>query len=231
MRMIELDGLAGELGWEQRRGGEERGEGVGGGGGDGEVGEVGGADELLRAGVVEEGDEAVEVVGGVEQGAGLVVEAELSPGEDLKELVEGAHPAGEGDEGVGEVVHHRFAVVHGGDDVEASEGEVVDLAGEQGVGDDAKGLAAVVEDGVGEGTHEADGGAPVNERDAMRREQGAEGDGVFAEAGVCAGLRAAEDADALDRGERRLGHAARRGLGGLMRGRERRGGRRSRGGR
>jgi hypothetical protein len=50
------------------------------------------AEQLLCGGVVEEREQRIEVAVNVEQRAGLAVQAELRPGEDLEELVQRAEP-------------------------------------------------------------------------------------------------------------------------------------------
>jgi hypothetical protein len=57
----------------------------------------------------------------IEQADGLAVEAELGPGEDLEELLEGAQPARQGDETVGQLGHAGLAGVHRIDHLEAGQ--------------------------------------------------------------------------------------------------------------
>src|SRR5581483_2135770 len=53
--------------------------------------------EPLAHGMVQEAVQRVEVAGHVQHPAGLGVEAELGPGDDLEELLQGAEPARQGD--------------------------------------------------------------------------------------------------------------------------------------
>ena len=94
-------------------------------------------DEALGHGVVEQRHERVVVAGHVQDADRLAVDAELAPGHDLEELLEGAHAAGEGDEAVGQLGHERLAGVHGGDDAHVGDAAVGELARGEAVGDDA----------------------------------------------------------------------------------------------
>lgn len=100
---------------------------------------------------------------GVDEDDGFSVQAELLEGEDLDGLLEGAEAAGEGDEAIGAGFHERLAFAQaGGDDelVGVFEGE---FTVEEGLGESAGDAAAVAVDGAGEGAHEADAGAAVDE--------------------------------------------------------------------
>ena len=84
------------------------------------------------------------------------MEAELRPRRDLEQLLQGAEPAGEGHEPVGQLVHQGLALVHRADDPQVGEAVVGDLPVGHVLGDDADHLAAGVEHGVGDLAHEAD---------------------------------------------------------------------------
>ncbi len=173
----------------------DEGEGFGGVAGDLNEGAVGGADEAFGDAVVKEGEETVVITVEVDEDAGLGVDAELCPGDDLDELVHGAVAAGEGDEGVGAVGEHGLALMHGADDVELGEAAVVDLALADDVGDDADDLAAGFEGGVGDDAHGADRGASVDEAVAGDGEEAAEIAGGIAVDGGDAVGGGAEDTD------------------------------------
>ena len=98
--------------------------------------------EAARRDMVEEGDHPVPEAVDVEQGERLGVIAERVPAPRLEQFVERADAAGNGDEGVGQLGHHRLALVHVGDDVELGEAGMGDLEVDQRLRDHAIGLAA-----------------------------------------------------------------------------------------
>ena len=71
--------------------------------------------------MVEEAHEAVEVAAHVEEPERLGVQAELVPGVDLEQLLERPHPARQRDERVGQLRHHRLALVHRVDDAQVAQ--------------------------------------------------------------------------------------------------------------
>ena len=92
---------------------------------------IGLAHEAFVYGVVEKLDQLVVVAGGVEQGAGFLVVAELAPGPDLEQLFKGADAAGQGDKAVRQVGHHGLALVHGADFVQGGQAFVGQFALDQ----------------------------------------------------------------------------------------------------
>ena len=86
-----------------------------------------GAQEPLGDGVVEETQQQVEVAERIEQPDRLCVQAQLSPGGHLGELVERPQATGQGDEPIGELDHRRLALVHGADHPQVREAGVGDL--------------------------------------------------------------------------------------------------------
>src|SRR5207237_4756082 len=83
--------------------------------------------------------------------------------DDLEDFLEGAQAAGEGEEGVAPFFHEGFAVAHAvGDDQLVGEG-VVNAFVDHELGGDADDFAAGGAGGVGEGLHEADRVAAVDE--------------------------------------------------------------------
>ena len=71
-------------------------------------------EEAVGDGGVEEGEQAVPVTKRVDENDGLGVEAKLGPGDDFEQFFECAVAAGEDQEGVGQLCHAGFALVHGG---------------------------------------------------------------------------------------------------------------------
>lgn len=78
------------------------------------AGQVLGLDEALLLGVAQEREQAVEVAGRVEKAGGLVVDAELVPGDGFEQFVQRAEAAGQGDVGIRERGETLLALVHGG---------------------------------------------------------------------------------------------------------------------
>jgi hypothetical protein len=137
---------------------------------------VAGVDEAGRDGFLDPGDEAVPVAVDVEHDDALAVDAELVPGGDLHELLEGAVAAAEGDEaaagaaGVDLLGHHVLARVHVLDDGGLAVLVVLDalaalLELDEGLRDDAvDGVGAGEGDeGLGHLAHHAVGAAAVDE--------------------------------------------------------------------
>src|SRR5262245_55250093 len=150
--------------------------------------------------VVEELDQAVEVAGDVEDAGGLGVDAQLTPGEDLKIALEGADPAGEDDEGIREVGHLGLPLVHRGDHDEVGNAGVGGLLLHQLLRDDAGHVAAVLVHRVGQLSHDAHAGSAVDQLDALIGEELAELTRGGPVLGALPGIGAAEDADAVEAG-------------------------------
>ena len=153
-------------------------------------------DEALLDGVVEEAHEAVEVAAHVEEAERLGVQAELVPRVDLEQLLERADPAGQRDEGVGELGHLRLALVHRVDHAQVGQAGMRDLAVDERLRDHAGHAAAALERGVGERAHQADLGAAVDELDPAVGQPVADVAGGGAVREVRSGARPGEDADA-----------------------------------
>lgn len=146
---------------------------------------VGQLDEALLDGLVDPLDDAVPVAVDVEHADAALVDAELVPGDDLEELLDGAVAAAEGDEAAaGPAVedllgHELLARVHVLDDGGAAVGGlgghvlvvgvdglvgVVALVLDEGLGDDAVDGVGALEfaQGLCDFAHEADGAASVD---------------------------------------------------------------------
>ena len=132
----------------------------------------------------------------VQQAARLLVDAELGPGDRLEELLVGAKAAGHGHERVGEVRHHRLALVHRAHDMEPGEALMRDLAHGERVRDDANHLAPGVEHGIGQGAHQPDMPTPVHEGQAPGDNLAAHVLGRIGVGGIPTGRRTTEHTDA-----------------------------------
>lgn len=132
---------------------------------------VGGFEKARLDAAIEEMQEAVIVAVDVENADGFLMEAELCPGEDLKEFIEGSIGSGQGDEGIGEIGHQRFAFMHGFDDVEPGQFLMGNFFFDQLARDDANDFAAAGEHGIGDEAHQADMGSAVDERMAEFEER------------------------------------------------------------
>ena len=156
---------------------------------------VGAADEVGLDGAVEEVEQPGEVPVDVEEHDRLGDQPELVPRQQLERLVERAEAAGQGDEPVGQLGHPGLALVHRVDDLQRGHAEVGDLGPHELVGDHADDLAAVLEGGVGDGTHQPDVAAAVHEPEAAAGDRRAEALGVLEERRRSADVGAAEHAD------------------------------------
>src|ERR1700682_2682693 len=101
----------------------------------------------------------VVVTGNIQDGAGLAVDAELEPGDNFAEFFPASETAGKEEEGVGEVGHHGFALMHGFNDVQLGERWMSDFLLYQRAGHDTDGLASGGQHGVREDAHQADAAA------------------------------------------------------------------------
>ena len=110
----------------------------------------------------------------VEEGAGLVANAELTPGQHLEHFVERAEATWQGHKGVAEVEHAGFALVHVGNDFEPGDAAVRDLPANQLLGNHADYLAAGRQYRIDEDAHQADVAAAKDERQFFLRQARAE---------------------------------------------------------
>ena len=115
--------------------------------------------------VRQEAAESRPIAADVERADRLHVDAELCPREHLEQLLEGAEPARERHEAVGEAGHCRLPLVHAVDDAQLGAAGVCDLLRRQRTRNDAHDLAAGREHRIGENAHEPDRSAAVDEAD------------------------------------------------------------------
>ena len=141
---------------------------------DNEGGELCVVEESLIGGVAEEGEQRVVKAVHVEEGAGFGMQAELGPGEDFEDFLEGADATGQGGEAIGQFGHAMFAIVHGGDGFQPGERRVADFLSGELFGDHADHLTADPQGGVGERAHQADVAAAVDQGDVCGGEEPAE---------------------------------------------------------
>ena len=70
------------------------------------------AHEILLHGPLKESQEGVIITVGIKDHDRVGEQAELFPGDDLEQLLEGATTTGQGNNGVGQVSHPLLALVH-----------------------------------------------------------------------------------------------------------------------
>jgi hypothetical protein len=131
----------------------------------------------------------------VEEGAGLLAEAKLAPGQHLEHFVQRAETAGQGDEPIGQLEHPRLARMHGIDDFEAGDAAMGDFPVDQLLRDHADDLTAVRQHGVRDDAHQADVAAAVHQGDAVSGEACAECFRLRGVSRIVAGIGTAVDAD------------------------------------
>ncbi len=153
------------------------------------------AHEAFAHAVGQELQQGVVVAARIEDADRLVVVAELAPGPDLEQLLEGADAAGQGDEGVGALAHHRLALVHGVDDVQLVAQGIGQLLVDQRLGDDSDDAAAGQAGGFRDRAHEAGASAAVDQLAAALADPAAGGLGDLEVARMLARTGAAVDAD------------------------------------
>lgn len=162
-------------------------------GGDDDVAR-GGGDEAFLDGPVDEGEQRVVVAVDVEEAHRLAVDAKLGPGDDLKELLQGAIPTGERDECVGVSRHLGLPLVHPGHVLELPRRVADELPRQHRLGRDPQHVPAGVVDGAGDETHQTNAAAAVHKVDAALHQLAAELDGGELVGRLLPGAAAAEHA-------------------------------------
>ena len=136
-------------------------------------------DESLRRRMVQPCHQQIEVVLEIEQSARLAVESELCPCQYLRNLVQSSQPAGQRDEGIGELDHHRFPLMHGADDSQFGQEAGRRLEAKQGLGDDADHFPSGIKRTAGDGAHESEPTTAIDDADPRLRQARAHGPGRY----------------------------------------------------
>src|SRR6266849_5436150 len=102
-----------------------------------------------------------EIAYSIEQADRFGMQADLLPGDDLEEFVEGAVAAGERDKAVRQVGHHSFALVHTIYLVQLSQSLVRNFAAEEAARDDANCFSAPGQHSIRYDAHQPDTGPAV----------------------------------------------------------------------
>ncbi len=153
----------------------------------------------LRYGVVEEGKQAVVEAIHIQKDNGLGVEPEGLPREHLEELFKGAEASGQRDEGVGLLRHQGLARVHGIDQMQLADTVVGNFKVHKYLRNDADDAASGGERGLGDGAHQTDSRASIDEADIAGCERASEEFGCGDVCGVNAVSAGAVDGYVLNR--------------------------------
>jgi hypothetical protein len=165
---------------------------------------------------VDQRDQRVPVAGKVDQHDRLAVVAQLTQGHHLEHLVERAKPARQHDEAVGTGDHLVLAVEHVARHDQLGDRPMADLALEQAGRNQPGHLAAGGHRRVGDGTHQADPAAAIDQLEPGACGQLAQSRRRRPKAAVRPVLGAAKDAQAL-RHPRSLQEPAQEPTGSLQR--------------
>lgn len=111
--------------------------------------------KALGYGVVEQLLERREIVEHVQAAARFVMDPELCPGENFAQFFVGAQPTGESHKGIGEFRHQGFSLVHRGDDPQAGDTTVRQLAIDEHLRNDANDFTAGSESRIRQDAHQA----------------------------------------------------------------------------
>lgn len=115
--------------------------------------------------------ERIVVAFNVQERTGLLLQAQLRPGERLAELIPGTKAAGKCQEAIGQIGHECLALVHCSDYVHFGQGGMSDLFLGQRAGDHADYAPAARQAGIRQGSHESNVAAAVNQRNASLSQQ------------------------------------------------------------
>ncbi len=131
------------------------------------------AEHALRLANLHKFEQFVVKTGYVDQNDGFGVEFKRLPGQDLEEFLKGAKAARQDQERDGELAHESLAGVHGVDNMELLHAAMDDFLVDKDLRNDAGYVTAGSQDGIGDGAHQADTGAAIDEAEGALSEQAA----------------------------------------------------------
>ena len=135
------------------------------------------ADELLGHAEVELLEQRIKIAVDIQDSTWLSMESQLAPSDDLAKFVQRAVPAGQRDEGIGQLGHPCLTLMHGGDDVKCCDAVVCDLSVRERFRNDANDLSASFHGGIGNGPHQSHIAATVDKCQTAFRQQPANSTG------------------------------------------------------
>ena len=131
--------------------------------------------------VIDEFDKGFPIAQGVDQENWLVVQPEQAPADDFEGFVKRADAAGEDGEGVGQLEHPQFSVMHAANDDELGERRMTDLQVEDVSRDDPGDPASRRQRRVGGAAHQSDATAAVDQANTRIRQDPPKAYGVTTE--------------------------------------------------
>src|SRR5439155_20562083 len=134
--------------------------------GNSEHGVMLGGKKLLVVHVGKEPKQEIIKPTGVQETDRLEVQAELEPGENLHDLLQGTNASGQCDKRIGELRHAMLALVHSLDGYQIGEAAVCAPLGNHRAGDDANDLASGRQCRIRQRAHETDAAAAIDDGDA-----------------------------------------------------------------
>jgi len=146
---------------------------------------------------VEELEEWVEESSDIQHSDRFVMQPQLLPGEDFKEFVHGSDAARQDEEGVGQIHHATLPLVHGLDTNQLGNSVMCQFPADEVLGDHSDDLTSRRKTGIGEGSHQTDVTAAVNQSKASRGQLCAEGASRVGVSLWLPGAGAAEYADMI----------------------------------
>src|SRR5436305_4893242 len=121
--------------------------------------------------MIEELQQPVPKAFNIQKPTGFDLNTKLRPGKNLREFFQRAETAGKGNEGVREISHHGFALVHGLDGMQFGESAVTDLPLNQAARHDANRFATVAQNRIGNNAHQANATTAKDQTNAALRQK------------------------------------------------------------